>query len=134
MFWDDQGEQTYSIIEHKAIVGTKVARLGCQIRFVDPLLVLPCNLPKHTKDFKSFLSGIWTLGPDLPTALTGATMVHHPQGGVLVLGGNTPSGWNPKIYYLASASAAAASWNELTQTLTAARQLRFVKLFYFKCV
>ena len=121
--------------KHKTCIGLKVGGFSGSICFqlkmisiqlsgplFDPLLVLPCNLPKHTKDFKSFLTGLWTLGPDLPTTLTGATMVQHPQGGVLVLGGNTASGWNTKIFYLASASAAAASWNELTQTLTAARQ------------
>lgn len=62
----------------------------------------------------------WRLGPELPHPLYGATMVRHPNGGVVIIGGNSLKRYSDVLYYLPNAGPG-EKWQKLQQTLTHAR-------------
>ncbi len=62
----------------------------------------------------------WKMGPNLPIQLYSPQMLEHPQGGVIVIGGTTPTGPNSvtvttSIYHLPTSSSTV--WNTLPQKL-----------------
>ena len=68
-------------------------------------------------------SNQWRRGPDLPIGSTYNTMVAHPLGGVIVLGGKSvDSGPLDKLFYLPNAGPT-AQWEMLPQKLSVARAL-----------
>ena len=68
-------------------------------------------------------SNQWRRGPDLPIGSTYNTMVAHPLGGVIVLGGKSvDSGPLDKLFYLPNAGPT-AQWEVLPQKLSVARAL-----------
>ena len=68
-------------------------------------------------------SNQWRRGPDLPIGSTYNTMVAHPLGGIIVLGGKSLDlGPLDKLFYLPHAGPN-AQWQELPQKLSVARAL-----------
>jgi hypothetical protein len=59
-------------------------------------------------------SSTWRLGPNLPVATYGASVFEDPRGGVIVIGGATPSGNSGSMYRLRHAGLD-AKWETLVQ-------------------
>ena len=62
-------------------------------------------------DFKK-----WRLGPELPKPLHGVSIVRHPDGGVVLIGGSNSGTYSDALYYLPHAGPG-AQWEKLPQTL-----------------
>ncbi len=59
-------------------------------------------------------TGIWSMGPDIPLPIYGATMLEHPGSGVVLVGGVANGFFQQKIFHLSSSTGA---WMALTQEL-----------------
>ena len=69
----------------------------------------------------------WRLGPELPEPLQGVSMVRHPDGGVVLIGGSNNGTYSDALYYLPHAGAE-AQWEKLPQTLATGRDYQITVL------
>jgi len=65
-------------------------------------------------------SDVWRLGPKLPVSLQGVSMVRHPDGGVVLIGGSNNRTYSDALYYLPHAGYG-AQWEKLPQRLALSR-------------
>jgi hypothetical protein len=74
----------------------------------------------NTSEILDLATLTWKMGPNIPIQLDSPQMIEHPQGGVVLIGGTTPTGPNSVgvttgLYHLPTSSSTA--WNTLPQKL-----------------
>ena len=69
----------------------------------------------------------WRTGPELPIPIAGSTMVKHPDGGVVLIGGSSNGTYLHTLYYLPHAGKS-AQWEQLPQKLRTGRDYHAVAL------
>ena len=72
-------------------------------------------------------SSEWRLGPKLPEPLQGVSMVRHPDGGVVLIGGSNNGTYSDRLYYLPHAGPG-AQWEKLPQKLAIGRDYQIAVL------
>jgi len=67
-------------------------------------------------------SNEWRQGPDLPFGIQGGAMVEDPEGGVILIGGQSPSNFYLDNLFRLSHVGDGASWKEMPQKLQFGRR------------
>ena len=83
--------------------------------------------PQSTVEILDAGSDKWRLGPELPEPLQGVSMVRHPDGGVVLIGGSNNGTYSDALYYLPHAGPG-AQWEKLPQKLATGRDYQIAVL------